>query len=120
MMCAKKIANKTCIFYRASRGFMELSAHDSIYILDLSVLVCYIYCLSCRYQLYGQWKSQSYYTQPELISARLSTLKKAKYIFSRLTKDNVKQQGRMIGKLSHANPTVFFEYVSTCLSFSST
>ena len=90
------------------------------YILDLSVLVCYIYCLSCRYQLYGQWKSQSYYTQPELISARLSTLKKAKYIFSRLTKDNVKQQGRMIGKLSHANPTVFFEYVSTRISFSST
>jgi len=66
----------------------------------------------CRYQLYGQWKSQTYYTQPELISARLETLKRAKYIFSRLTKENVKQQGRQIGKLSHANPTVFFEYVS--------
>ncbi|KAF6022557.1 THOC2 [Bugula neritina] len=66
-----------------------------------------------RYQLYGQWKSQSYYTQPELIAARINTLKKAKYIFSRLTKDNVKQQGRMIGKLSHANPTVFFEYMFT-------
>ncbi|XP_067949225.1 THO complex subunit 2-like isoform X2 [Watersipora subatra] len=66
-----------------------------------------------RYQLYGQWKSQSYYMQPELISARLTTLKKAKYIFSRLTKDNVKQQGRMIGKLSHANPAVFFEYMFT-------
>ena len=65
-----------------------------------------------RYQLYGQWKSQSYYTQPELIAARLGTLKRAKYIFSRLTKDNVKQQGRLIGKLSHANPAVFFEYVS--------
>ena len=65
-----------------------------------------------RYQLYGQWKSQSYYTQPELIAARLGTLKRAKYIFSRLTKDNVKQQGRLIGKLSHANPVVFFEYVS--------
>lgn len=65
-----------------------------------------------RYQLYGQWKSQSYYTQPELIAARMDTMKRAKYIFSRLTKENVKQQGRLIGKLSHANPTVFFEYVS--------
>jgi len=48
----------------------------------------------CRYQLYGQWKSQSYYTQPELIAARINTLKKAKYIFSRLTKDNVKAAGQ--------------------------
>ena len=30
----------------------------------------------------------------------------------RLTKDNVKPSGRMIGKLSHSNPGVIFEYVS--------
>lgn len=30
----------------------------------------------------------------------------------RLTKENVKQSGRQIGKLSHSNPTILFDYVS--------
>lgn len=33
----------------------------------------------------------------------------------RLTKENVKPSGRQIGKLSHSNPGILFEYVS-CLS----
>ena len=32
--------------------------------------------------------------------------------FRRLTKENVKPSGRQIGKLSHSNPGVLFEYVS--------
>ena len=35
----------------------------------------------------------------------------------RLTKDNVKPSGRMIGKLSHSNPGIIFEYVSSRLLF---
>jgi THO complex subunit 2 len=31
----------------------------------------------------------------------------------RLTKENVKPSGRQIGKLSHSNPTILFDYVST-------
>lgn len=30
----------------------------------------------------------------------------------RLTKENVKPSGRQIGKLSHSNPTILFDYVS--------
>lgn len=30
----------------------------------------------------------------------------------RLTKENVKQSGRQVGKLSHSNPTILFDYVS--------
>ncbi|OWJ99281.1 THOC2 [Cervus elaphus hippelaphus] len=29
----------------------------------------------------------------------------------RLTKENVKPSGRQIGKLSHSNPTILFDYV---------
>lgn len=35
----------------------------------------------------------------------------------RLTKENVKQSGRQIGKLSHSNPTILFDYVSVLLCF---
>lgn len=34
----------------------------------------------------------------------------------RLTKENVKQSGRQIGKLSHSNPTILFDYVSVFCS----
>ncbi len=44
---------------------------------------------------------------------RANALDKSKYIMKRLTKENVKQMGRQIGKLSHANPGVLFDYVST-------
>lgn len=33
----------------------------------------------------------------------------------RLTKENVKPSGRQIGKLSHSNPTILFDYVSNLL-----
>lgn len=33
----------------------------------------------------------------------------------RLTKENVKPSGRQIGKLSHSNPTILFDYVSILL-----
>ena len=36
------------------------------------------------------------------------------FVFSRrLSKENVKPSGRQLGKLSHSNPGVLFEYVST-------
>ena len=33
-------------------------------------------------------------------------------LFRRLAKENVKPLGRQIGKLSHGNPVILFEYVS--------
>lgn len=64
-----------------------------------------------RYRFYTNWK-----TEPQnafMIKTRAQTMKRIKYIMKRLSKENVKQSGRQIGKLSHSNPTYLFEYVST-------
>ncbi|XP_043830646.1 THO complex subunit 2-like [Dromiciops gliroides] len=64
-----------------------------------------------RYRLYGQWKNETYDTHPNLIKAKAQTVDRAKYIMKRLTKENVKPSGRRIGKLSHCNPTILFDYI---------
>jgi THO complex subunit 2 len=64
-----------------------------------------------RYHLYGVWKNEVYDSHPLLIVAKATTLNKAKYIMKRITKDNVKQCGRQLGKLSHSNPGIVFDYV---------
>ncbi|XP_072483969.1 THO complex subunit 2-like [Notamacropus eugenii] len=64
-----------------------------------------------RYHLYGQWKNETYNNHPHLIKAKVQTVDRAKYIMKRLTKENVKPSGRQIGKLSHSNPTILFEYI---------
>ena len=35
---------------------------------------------TCRYQLYGHWKNDSYDKHPELIDARTQTLTRGRYI----------------------------------------
>ncbi|XP_056665928.1 THO complex subunit 2-like isoform X2 [Monodelphis domestica] len=64
-----------------------------------------------RYRLYGQWKNETYNSHPHLIKAKAQTIDRAKYIMKRLTKENVKPSGRQIGKLSHSNPTILFDYI---------
>ncbi|VDN24173.1 unnamed protein product [Dibothriocephalus latus] len=43
---------------------------------------------------------------------RTLILLRTKAIMKRLSKENVKQLGRHLGKLSHSNPGVLFDYVS--------
>ncbi|KAM8835686.1 THO complex subunit 2 isoform 1-T1 [Synchiropus picturatus] len=64
-----------------------------------------------RYRLYGQWKNETYACHPQLVKIKAHTVERAKYIMRRLTKENVKQSGRQIGKLSHSNPTILFDYM---------
>ncbi|XP_074649653.1 THO complex subunit 2-like isoform X2 [Tubulanus polymorphus] len=64
-----------------------------------------------RYRLYGQWKNDTCSSQAVLIRLKGDSIEKAKYILKRLTKENVKPLGRQIGKLSHNNPGIIFEYV---------
>ena len=48
-----------------------------------------------------------------LLLLSLNILVKSLVLFCRrLTKENVKPSGRQIGKLSHSNPGILFEYVS--------
>lgn len=44
-------------------------------------------------------------------SFRLCIAIKYVLFYRRLTKENVKPSGRQIGKLSHSNPTILFDYV---------
>ncbi|XP_072285366.1 THO complex subunit 2-like [Pyxicephalus adspersus] len=64
-----------------------------------------------RYRLYGQWKNETYNRHPLLVKVKAQTIDRAKYIMKRLTKENVKPSGRQIGKLSHSNPTILFDYI---------
>merc|ERR1719494_262381 len=64
-----------------------------------------------RYRLYARWKNSSYSSHPRLILAKAQTIKRAKYITKRLSKENVKPSGRQIGKLSHSNPGILFDHL---------
>ncbi|KAJ3588966.1 hypothetical protein NHX12_009818 [Muraenolepis orangiensis] len=100
-----------------------LSIADQVLLPSLSLLECNA-CLSeelwglfklfpyqHRYRLYGQWKNETYSSHPLLVKVKAQTIDRAKYIMKRLTKENVKPSGRQIGKLSHSNPTILFDYI---------
>ncbi|KAJ8298480.1 hypothetical protein KUTeg_025011 [Tegillarca granosa] len=70
-----------------------------------------LYPYELRYRLYGNWKNDSYNHHAKLIRTKADSLERAKYIMKRLSKENVKPSGRQIGKLSHSNPGILFEYV---------
>ena len=80
--------------------------------------------------LFGYWKNTNYGIHPDMMKMKAATITKGRYImkykchhvhvcqlmlsfhvYRRLTKDNVKPSGRQIGKLSHTNPGIIFDYV---------
>ncbi|XP_029463722.1 THO complex subunit 2 [Rhinatrema bivittatum] len=100
-----------------------LSITDQVLLPSLSLMECNA-CMSeelwgmfktCsyhfRYHLYGQWKNETYNSHPLLMKVKAQTIDRAKYIMKRLTRENVKPSGRQIGKLSHSNPTILFDYI---------
>nr|NP_001366034.1 THO complex subunit 2-like [Jaculus jaculus] len=100
-----------------------LSITDQVLLPSLSLMDCNA-CMSeelwgmfktfpyqHRYRLYGQWKNDTYNSHPLLVKVKAQTIDRAKYIMKRLTKENVKPSGRQIGKLSHSNPTILFDYI---------
>uniref|UniRef100_A0A673NRA7 THO complex subunit 2 n=1 Tax=Sinocyclocheilus rhinocerous TaxID=307959 RepID=A0A673NRA7_9TELE len=100
-----------------------LSIADQVLLPSLSLMECNA-CMSeelwgffklfpyqYRYRLYGQWKNETYGNHPLLVKIKAQTVDRAKYIMKRLTKENVKPSGRQIGKLSHSNPTILFDYI---------
>uniref|UniRef100_A0A6Q2Z6K4 THO complex subunit 2 n=1 Tax=Esox lucius TaxID=8010 RepID=A0A6Q2Z6K4_ESOLU len=116
---------------RLGKGFMKedtllscfLSVADQVLLPSLSLMECNA-CMSeelwglfklfpyqHRYRLYGQWKNETYTSHPLLVKVKAQTVDRAKYIMKRLTKENVKPSGRQIGKLSHSNPTILFDYI---------
>ncbi|XP_061374596.1 THO complex subunit 2 isoform X1 [Gastrolobium bilobum] len=56
-----------------------------------------------RYRLYGEWEKDDERT-PMLLVARQTAKLDTRRILKRLAKENLKQLGRMVAKLAHANP----------------
>lgn len=62
--------------------------------------------------MYARWKNDTYQLHPQLIRRRGNAQKHIKAIMKRVSKENVKPLGRLIGKLSHCAPGFLFDYVS--------
>lgn len=75
-----------------------------------SVIKCFPY--HHRYSLYGRWKNDTFLIHPKLIRRRGNAQKKIKALMKRVSKENLKPVGRLIGKLSHCSPGFLFDYVS--------
>ncbi|KAK7836681.1 tho complex subunit 2, partial [Quercus suber] len=56
-----------------------------------------------RYRLYGEWEKDDEQI-PMVLSARQTAKLDTRRILKRLAKENLKQLGRMVAKLAHANP----------------
>ncbi|KAM6546773.1 hypothetical protein CsatB_027509 [Cannabis sativa] len=56
-----------------------------------------------RYRLYGEWEKEDE-RMPMLLAARQIAKLDTRRILKRLAKENLKQLGRMVAKLAHANP----------------
>ncbi|KAA0709063.1 THO complex subunit 2 [Triplophysa tibetana] len=104
LSCFLSIADQVLL---PSLSLMECNACMSEEIWGFFKLFPYNY----RYRLYGQWKNETYGSHPLLVKIKAQTVDRAKYIMKRLTKENVKPSGRQIGKLSHSNPTILFDYI---------
>ncbi|KAI4379074.1 hypothetical protein MLD38_005413 [Melastoma candidum] len=56
-----------------------------------------------RYRLYGEWEKDDEQV-PMILAARQTAKLDTRRILKRLAKENLKQLGRMVAKLAHANP----------------
>ncbi|RZC63684.1 hypothetical protein C5167_025452 [Papaver somniferum] len=68
-------------------------------IWDLMCLLTY----EARYHLYGEWEKENERI-PMVLAARQTAKLDTRRILKRLAKENLKQLGRMVAKLAHANP----------------
>ena len=64
-----------------------------------------------RYRLYGLWKNETFQAHPLLVRRKADCLKRIKFIMKRVSKENVKPTGRVLGKLSHSCPGFLFDYI---------
>ncbi|KAL4708772.1 hypothetical protein ACJJTC_011736 [Scirpophaga incertulas] len=103
--------------------------HDTLTVLDAAILpaltlmegnccmaeevytLLKLYPYQCRYCLYARWKNEAGERIPSLMRVRGNSLQRIKHIMKRVSKENIKPQGRHIGKLSHAAPPFLFDYM---------
>jgi THO complex subunit 2 len=64
-----------------------------------------------RFDLYHDWREAAYSSSPELMLARALAMHDTRRVMRRLAKENVKQLGRLIGKISHCSPAAVFPVI---------
>ncbi|KAI3639986.1 hypothetical protein MIR68_001991 [Amoeboaphelidium protococcarum] len=80
------------------------------------VINCEIWNIFCemsysvRYTLYGDWMAK-YDASPKLSTVKDDVVQETKKIMRRISKDNVRQFGRQLAKLSSRNPLLVFDVV---------
>ncbi|KAL1944225.1 hypothetical protein VTO73DRAFT_3410 [Trametes versicolor] len=61
-----------------------------------------------RWQLYGEWKSSTYKSHPELRVRQVQTDRESKGIMRRLSHNTIDALSGTVAKLAHSNPCIFF------------
>ncbi|KQK15793.1 THO complex subunit 2 isoform X2 [Brachypodium distachyon] len=65
-----------------------------------------------RYRLYGEWEKDTE-QNPIVLAARQTAKLDTRRLLKRLAKENLKQLGRMVAKLAHANPMTVLRTIVT-------
>ncbi|OSD04328.1 hypothetical protein PYCCODRAFT_1444038 [Trametes coccinea BRFM310] len=61
-----------------------------------------------RWQLYGEWKANTYKSHPELRVRQVQTDRESKGIMRRLSHNTIDALSGTVAKLAHSNPCIFF------------
>ena len=64
--------------------------------------------ITLRWQLYGEWKTSTYKSHPELRVRQVQTDREAKGILRRLSHNTIDSLSGAVAKLAYSNPCIFF------------
>ncbi|TBU49613.1 transcription factor/nuclear export subunit protein 2-domain-containing protein [Dichomitus squalens] len=64
--------------------------------------------ITLRWQLYGEWKTSTYKSHPELRVRQVQTDREAKGILRRLSHNTIDTLSGAVAKLAYSNPCIFF------------
>ncbi|KAH8106136.1 transcription factor/nuclear export subunit protein 2-domain-containing protein [Cristinia sonorae] len=66
------------------------------------------YDVTLRWRLYGEWKTQTYKSHPELRVRQVQADRESKAILRRLSHNTIDTLSGTVAKLAHSNPCIFF------------
>ncbi|XP_063232661.1 THO complex subunit 2 isoform X1 [Bacillus rossius redtenbacheri] len=107
----------SCLYYEV------LTLLDEVILPSLSFMDCNccvaeevwnllkLYPYQQRYCLYSRWKNDTCQSNAKLMRKRADALKKIKSLMKRVSKENIKPVGRLLGKLTHSSPGCVFDYM---------
>ncbi|TCD67697.1 THO complex subunit 2 [Steccherinum ochraceum] len=67
-----------------------------------------LYDVTLRWRLYGEWRTQTYKSHPELRVRQIQADRESKGIMRRLSHNTLDSLSGTVAKLAHSNPLIFF------------